>query len=64
MPFGVYRFNQIIEECYYISKFINTSYLDLMEISVIERDTLLELINEQNKRDQEEIDKMKQKSKR
>lgn len=63
MPYGVYRYNEIIDECYIISKLINTSYLDLMEISVRERDRMLELINEENKREQERIEKIKRKSK-
>lgn len=62
MPYGVYRFNQIIEECYVISKVIHTSYLDLMDISVMEKDKMLEFINEENKRNQEELDKIKRKS--
>ena len=64
MPFGVFRFQQIIDECYIISKVIHTSYTDLMDISIRERDRMLELINEENKKQQEEIDKMKRKSKR
>lgn len=63
MPYGVYRYNEIIDECYIISKLINTSYIDLMEISVRERDRMLELINEENKREQERIEKIKRKSK-
>ena len=63
MPYGVYRYNEIIDECYIISKLINTSYLDLMEISVRERDRMLELINEENTREQERIEKIKRKSK-
>ena len=63
MPYGVYRYNEIIDECYIISKLINTSYIDLMEISVRERDRMLELINEENKREQERIENIKRKSK-
>lgn len=63
IPYGVYRFNQIIEECYVISKVIHTSYLDLMDISVMEKDKMLEFINEENKRNKEELDKIKRNSK-
>lgn len=59
MPYGVYRYKQIIDECYIISKVIHTSYLDLMNISVIERNRILELIEEENKRQQEELDRLK-----
>lgn len=64
MPYGLFRFQQIIDECYIISKVINTSYLDLMNISVRERDRMIELINDENKKQQEELDKIKRKSKR
>lgn len=63
MPYGAFRFNQIIEECFYISKAINTSYLDLMEISVKEKNTMIEIINEENRKNQEEIEKIKRKAK-
>lgn len=63
MPYGAFRFNQIIEECFYISKFINTSYLDLMEISVKEKNTMIEIINEENRKNQEEIEKIKRRAK-
>lgn len=64
MPYGLFRFQQIIDECYIISKVIHTSYLDLMNISVRERDRMIELINDENKKQQEELDKIKRKSKR
>jgi hypothetical protein len=64
MPFGIFRYTQIIEECYYISKYINTSYKDILDISINERDTLINLINEENKKNQEELEKVKRKSKR
>lgn len=64
MPYGVYRFNQIVEECYYISKYMHTSYLDLMSVSVGEKNQLLNLINDENKRNQEELERARQKARR
>lgn len=61
MPYGVYRFQQIIDECFIISKTINTSYTDLMNISVRERDRMIEIIVEDNKKQKEELDKIKAK---
>ena len=61
MPYGVYRFQQIIDECFIISKTINTSYTDLMNISIRERDRMIEIIVEDNKKQKEELDKIKAK---
>lgn len=63
MPYGVFRFQQIIDECYIISKVIHTSYKDLMDVSVMERDRMLEQINRESMQQQEELDKLKRKSK-
>ena len=61
MPYGVYRFQQIVDECFIISKTINTSYTDLMDISIRERDRMIEIIIEDNKKQKEELDKIKAK---
>ena len=64
MPYGIFRYQQIIDESYIISKVIHTSYTDILDISIRERDRMIELINEENKRNQEDLDKLKAKSKR
>ena len=64
MPYGVYRYQEIIDESYIISKVIHTSYVDILDISIRERDRMLELINEENKRNREDLDKLKDKTKR
>ena len=64
MPYGIFRYQQIIDESYIISKVIHTSYTDILDISIRERDRMIELINEENKRNQEDLDKVKAKSKR
>ena len=64
MPYGVYRYQEIIDEYYIISKVIHTSYVDILDISIRERDRMIELINEENKRNREDLDKLKAKSKR
>ena len=64
MPYGVYRYQQIIDESYIISKVIHTSYVDILDISIRERDRIIELINEENRRNKEDLDKLKAKSKR
>ena len=45
MPYGVYRYQEIIDESYIISKVIHTSYVDILDISIRERDRMIELIN-------------------
>lgn len=64
MPYAVFRYNQIIDECYIISKVLHTAYTDVQTISVAERDRILELINEENERNKKDIEKLKKKQKR
>jgi hypothetical protein len=64
MPYGVFRYNQIIDECYIISKVLHTSYIEAQSISVVERDRILDIINEENERNKESIEKLKKKQKR
>lgn len=61
MPYGVFRFQQIIDECFAISKVINTSYNDLMDVSIMEKNRMIEIITEDNKKQKEELDKFKAK---
>lgn len=62
MPYGIYRFQQIIDECFIISKTINTSYNDLMNISIREKERMIEIIVEDNRKQKEELDKIKAKN--
>ena len=64
MPQGVDRYQEIIDESYIISKVSHTSYVDILDISIRERDRMIELINEENRRNKEDLDKLKAKSKR
>lgn len=56
-PYGPTRYKQIVKECYIISKNINTSYTDLLNITPIERGYLIEFLVEDAKRRKEEMDK-------
>lgn len=62
MPYGVFQYNEIITYSYIISKSMNTSYSDILDMSVAERDKLIELIDEQNKKDREDLEKVAKKS--
>jgi len=64
VPFGLYRFNQIIKECYLISKNINTSYNDLMDITPKEKDMMLEFLNDEAKKQEEMFEKQQAKLKK
>lgn len=54
---GPKKFKEIIEECWFISKSINTSYTDILQISPLERKYLIDVIQESNRREKEEFDK-------
>lgn len=61
IPYGLYRFNQIIQECYIISKNIHTSYTDLMNISVKEKNMMLDFLNDEAIKQKEKLDEMRKK---
>lgn len=46
-PYGPWRYKKIVEECFYISHQIHTSYTDLMKISPRERVYLIEFLNKE-----------------
>ena len=59
-PYAPQRYNEIVEENYYITKFTHTSYSDVMKMSTAERATILNLINRDLKREQELRNKLLQ----
>lgn len=52
-PYGPFRYKEIVKECYLISKNCNTSYTDLMNITPIEKNYLLEFIAEEFQKTEE-----------
>ena len=52
-PYGPARYQQIVEERYLISKHLHTSYLDVGEISPVERKYLLGFIMKDLERERE-----------
>ena len=56
-PYGVVRYQQLVEERYLISKHIHTSYLDVGKVTPTERKYLLEFIKKDLERDKEIRDK-------
>lgn len=59
-PYGPVRYEQIVEECYTISKRVNTSYLDLMKVTPLERTYLLKFIKRDIERENEIYEKQRQ----
>ena len=57
-PYAPKRYNEIMEENYYITKFTHTSYSDVMKMSVTERNTLLNLINRDLQKEHEARQKL------
>ena len=56
-PYGPIRYKQIVTELYIISKNLNTSYTDLLQISPLERGYLIELLKEEKRIQEEAIEK-------
>ena len=57
-PYGPLRYKAIVQECYMIAKNANTSYTDLMNITPIEKQYLMEFIMQEfeaNRKAQEEF---------
>lgn len=56
-------FKKLVNDCYIISKFIHTSYNELLQLSVIEKNYLLDFIKQdkeqESKQIQENIQNMK-----
>lgn len=63
-PTGQKRFKEIMEECWFISRSINTSYNDILQISPLERKYLVDIIKESNRLEKEEWDRTIQESKK
>lgn len=56
-------YRKLVNDCYLISKFIHTSYTDILDITPMERNYLLDFIKEdndkENKKWQESLQNMK-----
>jgi hypothetical protein len=58
-PYGPTRYKEIVKECYVISKNINTSYDDVLNMTPTERLDILQFIADDIKRSNEAIEQMK-----
>lgn len=60
-PYGPIRYKQLVQECYVISRNINTSYSDILRMTPTERGYLLEFLYNEFKRNQEALKAAKNK---
>lgn len=58
--YGPIRYKEIVEERWYISKHLHTSYNDVGEITPIERNYLIEFIVRELDKEKESMEKMRQ----
>lgn len=56
-PYGPIRYKEIVKECYLISKNLHTSYTDILKITPIEKQYLLEFLLEEAKHNKEILEK-------
>lgn len=63
-PYGPWRYEQLVKECYVISKNSNTSFEDIKKVTPTERKLLLKFINEEALKTQELIEQTKSKNKK
>lgn len=47
VPYGPWKYRKIVEECYLISHLIHTSYLDLLQITPMEKDMMLKFLSDE-----------------
>jgi hypothetical protein len=62
-PYSPHRFREIVKERYLISKYCNTSYKDLDNVTPTEREYLLGFIHEELKKEQEAYEEAKRNKK-
>lgn len=60
-PYGPFRYKEIVKERYIISKYCNTSYTDLANVTPTERNYLLEFATEECDKAKEIAEEIKNK---
>ena len=63
-PYAQHRTKALIQECYLISRFCNTSYTDALKITPLEREYLLDFIKTEIKEKPEAYEKLSAQNKR
>ena len=63
-PYGPKRYRDITKERYYVSKYCNTSYSDVGEMTPLERRYVLEFITDELEKQKSAIEESKRNSKK
>ena len=63
-PYSPIRYKELVKECYLISKNLNTSYLDVLKITPLERNYLIKFLVEEAKYNKDMIEQSRAKNKR
>ena len=58
-PYGPQRYKEIVQECWYISDQLHTSYADVLDLSFLERSYLIQLIAEKHEATKQAIETAK-----
>lgn len=58
-PYGPVRFKNIVQERYFISKKCNTSYLDVGQMTPLERGYVMEFILDEIEKEKQALDESK-----
>lgn len=58
-PYASERFNEIVKQCYLISKNCNTSYTDILSITPREREMLIDIVSAELKKQHDALKKLK-----
>ena len=61
-PYAPKRFKELVKECWYVSDNLNTSYTDVLDLSVAERTFLIKFIREKQEATKEAIEAAKAKN--
>ena len=59
-PYGPWRYKKIVEECYALSKNLNTSYTDILQITPMERMYLIQMLVDESNQLKEKLEKAKE----
>ncbi len=62
-PYGPKRFKEIVRECWFLSDQMNTSYTDVLDLSVQERLYLAECVKDKQEATKKAIEEVKARNK-
>ena len=63
-PYSPVRYKELVKDCYLISKNLNTSYLDVLKITPLERNYLINFLIEEAKYNKDMLEKNKAKNRK